>query len=292
MTTTVLTPDGRRLAVELSGHPNGTAVFLLHGMPGSRLGPHPRGMILYRLGVRLISFDRPGYGHSDRKRGRRVADVVADVTAIADALEIEQFAVAGRSGGGPHALACAALLPHRVVRAGVLVGLAPRAAAGLDWSDGMAASNITSFNAAATGHTPAAARLNPAAEAIRADPASLLAQLHAELPVSDRRVVADAGIRAGLVAAYADALRNSTYGWIDDILALCSHWGFELSTVSVPVLLWHGDGDVFSPANHTRWLARQISTAQLVVQAGAAHFGALDVLPEVLRWLVSGQLPF
>ena len=98
--------------------------------------------------------------------------------------------------------------------------------------DGMAASNITSFNAAATGHTPAAASSNPAAEAIRADPASLLAQLHAELPVSDRRVVADAGIRAGLVAAYADALRNSTYGWIDDILALCSHWGFELSTVS------------------------------------------------------------
>jgi pimeloyl-ACP methyl ester carboxylesterase len=249
-------------------------------------------MILYRLGVRLISFDRPGYGHSDRLRGRRVADVVADVAAIADAIGIERFAVAGRSGGGPHALACAALLPHRVIRAGVLVGLAPRAAAGLDWSDGMASSNLTSFNAAATGHEPVAARLNPTAAAIRANPASLLAELDVELPISDRRVVADAGIRAGLIAAHAEALRNSAYGWIDDILALCSHWGFDISAVSVPVLLWHGDSDVFSPASHTRWLARQIATAQLVVQAGAAHFGALDVLPEVLRWLVSGQLPF
>ena len=93
-------------------------MLLLHGTPGSRLGPLPRGRVLYELGVRLVTFDRPGYGWSDRLVSRMVADVVPDVQAIADALELDKFAVAGRSGGGPHALACAALLPHRVTRAG------------------------------------------------------------------------------------------------------------------------------------------------------------------------------
>ena len=142
--------DGRRLSVEVFGDPDGTPVFLLHGTPGSRLGPRPRGAVLHRLGVRLIAFDRPGYGRSDRLPGRQVADVAADIAAIADAYGLEKFAVVGRSGGGPHALACAAMLPHRTTRAAVLVGLAPRGAEGLDWFDGMAKSNVIDFTAAAS----------------------------------------------------------------------------------------------------------------------------------------------
>ena len=110
--------------------------------PGKPAGPHPRSSVLHRLGVRLISFDRPGYGGSDRLEGRRVADAAADVLAIADAYELEKFAVVGRSGGGPHALACAALLPERTTKTAVLVGLAPHGADGLDWFDGMAQSNV------------------------------------------------------------------------------------------------------------------------------------------------------
>jgi pimeloyl-ACP methyl ester carboxylesterase len=102
--------------------------------------------------VRLISFDRPGYGESERKAGRQVADVSADVLAIAAAYELDRFAVVGRSGGGPYALACAALLPDRVTRAAVLVGLAPQGADGLDWFDGMAQFNVTEFTAAANGY--------------------------------------------------------------------------------------------------------------------------------------------
>src|SRR5690348_12319336 len=117
--------DGRRVAVEEWGSPSGSPVLLLHGTPGSRLGPVPRPLVLYQLGIRLITFDRPGYGRSDRMPGRRVADVAADVLEIADALGLERFGVLGRSGGGPHALACAALLPERTTRAAVLVGLAP-----------------------------------------------------------------------------------------------------------------------------------------------------------------------
>jgi pimeloyl-ACP methyl ester carboxylesterase len=271
------------------GDPDGIPIFLLHGTPGSRLGPHPRGQVLHRLGVRLIAFDRAGYGRSDRLRGRQVADVAADVEAIADHYKLDRFAVVGRSGGGPHALACAALLPERATRAAVLVGLAPRGADGLDWFDGMAQSNVTEFTAAATGYDGIAAQLKAAADAIRANPASLIASLEAELPDSDRRVVADSGIRSKLVATYAEALRTSAYGWIDDALAFCSPWGFDLAAVAVPVVLWHGASDVLSPVNHARWLAERIPGATVVVQAGAAHFGALDVLPDILRWLSAGR---
>ncbi|MCG6500466.1 alpha/beta fold hydrolase, partial [Kitasatospora sp. A2-31] len=131
--------DGRALAVETVGDPRGRPVFLLHGTPGSRVGPHPRTSVLYRLGIRLVSFDRPGYGDSARLPGRRVSAAAADVRTIADELGIDRFAVLGRSGGGPHALACAALLPERVTRVALLVSLAPRNAAGLDWYGGRAA---------------------------------------------------------------------------------------------------------------------------------------------------------
>lgn len=126
----VRTADGRRLRIEISGDPRGRPVFLLHGMPGSRVGPRPRSLFLYQRGARLISYDRPGYGGSDRRPGRRVADVAEDVAHVADSLGLDRFAVVGRSGGAPHALACAALLPGRVTRAAAMVGLAPRDARG------------------------------------------------------------------------------------------------------------------------------------------------------------------
>lgn len=267
------------------GDPDGRPILLLHGTPGSRLGPHPRSAVLHRLGVQLISFDRPGYGESDRLEGRKVADAAADVLAIADAYGLEKFAVVGRSGGGPHALACAALLPERTTRAAVLVGIAPHGADGLDWFDGMSQSNVIEFTAAAKGYEDIVAHTKAVANAVRADPASLIAKLQAELPDPDRRVVADRGIRSMLVETHAEALRTSDFGWIDDALAFCSPWGFDPAAVTVPVLLWHGANDVFSPASHARWLAERIPSATVVVQAGAAHFGALDVLPDILRWV-------
>jgi pimeloyl-ACP methyl ester carboxylesterase len=245
--------------------------------------------VLHRLGVRLISFDRPGYGESDRLEGRRVADAAADVLAIADAHGLEQFSVVGRSGGGPHALACAALLPERTARTAVLVGIAPHGADGLDWFDGMTGSNVAEFTAGAKSYADIVAHTREVASAVRANPASLIARLHEELPDSDRRVVADHGIRSMLIKTYAEALRTSDYGWIDDVRAFCSPWGFDPGSITIPVLLWHGASDVFSPASHARWLADKIPSAAVVVQAGAAHFGALDVLPDILRWLCTGH---
>jgi pimeloyl-ACP methyl ester carboxylesterase len=283
----VKAPDGRQLSTQVYGDPDGRPVFLLHGTPGSRLGPHPRAAVLHRLGVQLIAFDRPGYGKSDRLEGRRVADAATDVLAIADAYGLDKFAVVGRSGGGPHALACAALLPDRVTKAAVLVGLAPRGAHGLDWYDGMTQSNVSEHAAAANGPEGLAAMTEAAADAVRADPASLLASLQDQMPDSDRRVVADPGIRAMLLQTYAEGLRTSADGWIDDVLAFYLSWGFDPAMVTVPVLLWHGAVDNLSPVSHAMWLADHIASATVVIQAGAAHFSALDVLPDILRWLSS-----
>ncbi|QXE37603.1 alpha/beta hydrolase [Streptomyces sp. GMY02] len=281
--------DGRHLMVERLGDPRGRPVFLLHGTPGSRLGPAPRGMVLYQRGMQLIAYDRPGYGGSDRLEGRSVADVAQDVATIADALGLERFAVAGRSGGAPHALACAALMPDRVTRTAALVTLAPRDAAGLDWFEGMTAFNVLEYTTASRDPDGMAARLIPRADAIRRDPVRLLDELRGELTDSDRMVVSDAGVRTMLLRNYQEALRGSAYGWIDDALAFCGPWGFDPAAIKGPVLLWHGEKDVFSPVGHSRWLGERIPGATVVLEPTAAHFDALHALPRILTWLLEDE---
>jgi pimeloyl-ACP methyl ester carboxylesterase len=287
VTLVISASDGRRLAVESRGGPSGTPVFLLHGTPGSRSGPRPRPSVLYRLGVQLICYDRPGYGGSDRCQERTVADAARDVLAIADALGIDEFGVVGRSGGGPHALACAALLAGRVQNAAVLVGLAPSDAADLDWYGGMTRSNVEEYGQADTDPEAVTARLTERANQIRDDPESMLRSLLPELTGPDRRIVADVAIRRQLTDTYVEAFRYGAHGWIDDVIAFRRPWGFDLSDITVPTLLWHGAEDVFSPAEHTRWLARQILNAEVDVrvQPGAAHFDAVEILPRVLAWM-------
>ncbi|MGW8488701.1 alpha/beta fold hydrolase [Streptomyces sp. NPDC055886] len=283
--------DGRHLMVERTGDPRGRPVFLLHGTPGSRLGPAPRGMVLYQRHTQLIAYDRPGYGGSDRHEGRRIKDVVEDVRAIADALGLERFAVVGRSGGAPHALACAALMPERITRTAALVSLAPRDAAGLDWFDGMAASNVQAYSTAADDPESLAASFIVRSAQIRRDPVRLLDDLRRELTDSDRLVVNDAGIRSMLLRNFSEGLRHSAWGWIDDAIAFCRPWGFDPARITGRVLLWHGVKDVFAPVGHSRWLAGQIPGATAVLEPAAAHFDAFPMLPRVLDWLLDEREP-
>ncbi|WP_371479963.1 alpha/beta fold hydrolase [Kitasatospora sp. NBC_00315] len=280
----VKTTDGRTLAVESLGDPRGRPVFLLHGTPGSRFGPAPRSSVLYRLGVRLIAFDRPGYGDSDRLPGRRVAAAAVDVRTIADELGLTDFAVLGRSGGGPHALACAALLPGRVTRVAALVSLAPRDAPGLDWYGSMTASNVHAYQEAEQGHHRMEASMQFRSLQIKDDPVRLLLGLAPELPPTDRTVVADEGIRRMLASNFREAFRHNADGWIDDVLAFTAPWGFQVEDVAVPAWLWHGADDRFSPVEHSRWLADRIPGAELFLEPGAAHFGALRVMTAALKW--------
>lgn len=243
-------------------------------------------MVLYQRRMQLIAYDRPGYGTSDRHPGRTVADVAQDVAAIADALGLDTFAVAGRSGGAAGALACAALLPDRVTRTAGMVGLAPRDAEDLDWFAGMAASNVREYTTATDDPEELAARLIPRADGIRKDPGRLLDELRRELTDNDRMIVSDAGLRSMLLRNYREGLRHSAYGWIDDVLAFSRPWGFDPADIRCPVLIWHGELDVFSPVGHSRWLARRIPGATTNIVPSAAHFAALRALPDVLNWLL------
>jgi pimeloyl-ACP methyl ester carboxylesterase len=278
--------DGRRIAVKVSGKPAGHPVFFFHGTPGSNVGPLPRTQVLSMMGVQVISFDRPGYGRSERLFSRTVADVVPDVVAIADSMELERFAVVGRSGGGPHALACAARLPDRVTRAAALVSLAPWGAAGLDWFNGMAGSNVDAFTTAASDPELLVTRLVREAARIAENPASQFADLGTEMPEPDRRMMADAGIRRVLAENSKEALRYGADGWIDDVLAFCSPWGFDVSDIKVPVELWAGEMDVFSPVTHTRWLGDRIPDARVQIRPESAHFDALKELADIMSRLI------
>jgi pimeloyl-ACP methyl ester carboxylesterase len=279
--------EDRLVTADVSGADDGRPVFLLHGTPGSRTGPKPRGSALHRLGVKLITYDRPGYGGSSRKSGRSVADAAADVDAIARELGITRYSVVGRSGGGPHALACAALLPDRVTRTAVLVSVAPSNAQGLDWFGGMADGNVEDYNVAENDRTMLAERMRLRATRTLNDPMGFLNVLQEEMTEADRRVVNSVAIRRQLADAYTEALRTGPFGWIDDIFALRGDWGFNLAAIRSKVRIWHGVDDTFAPVNHARWLAKRIPDAELQLQAVTAHFGAVEALPDMLTWLAA-----
>jgi pimeloyl-ACP methyl ester carboxylesterase len=283
VTQVVQTQDGRRLSVENTGDPDGKPVFLLHGTPGSRKGPRPRGIFLYRLGIRLISYDRPGYSGSERHEGRVVADAAEDVRAIADRFGIDRFSVVGRSGGGPHALACAALLRERVTCAAALSSLAPYDAEGLDWLCGMADSSARAHHDAEANLGALITTLTERAGQARSNSEDLLKALWPELGGRDK----DVARRRLIARTDAEALRDSADGWIDDVIALSHPWGFKLSEIMAPIMLWAGTSDVFTPVGHTYWLAQHIERADVRIENGKTHFGAVETLPRILTWVAA-----
>lgn len=203
--------DRRRvLAIEEWGDLRGEAVFLLHGTPGSRLGPVPRPSKLHRLGVRLISYDRPGYGASSRDAGRKIAAAAEDVETIADELGIKSFAVVGRSGGGPHALACAALLPKRVTVVASLVGLAPFNAVDDEWwYKGMTPGNVEVYELMANAPKDLKRMLRVRSANGLKDPSQMLPVISDGLLPTDRRIVDDRGIRLLLLNTYRTAFAQA-----------------------------------------------------------------------------------
>ncbi|MFD0269038.1 alpha/beta fold hydrolase [Streptomyces sp. NPDC127106] len=286
MRVEVKTGDGRKLVAEEWGEPDGLPVLLHHGTPGSRLGTALADVVRRHPQFRFFSYDRPGYGESDRRPGRRVADAAADAVAVADALGVGAFAVVGRSGGGPHALACAALLPERVTAVAVLVGLAPRDAARLDWFAGMTPYNVAYYSLAMCDPAALERRITPRAEEIRRDPGRLIDELRRDLADVDLPVLEDEQVRRMLLDNYREALRTSAHGWLDDSLAFCRPWGFEPGSITCRALLWHGAEDCFTPAGHFRWLAAHIPGSTTVLVPGAGHFAAQYALSDALGWLL------
>ena len=143
--------DGRELEVLLGGDPTGLPIVLHHGTPGHATTYADWDGACVSRGLRLVAAARPGYGASARAPGRRVADAAADTAALLDHLGAGEFLTAGWSGGGPHALACAALLPGRCLAAASLAGVGAYGQSDLDFLAGMAAENVDEFGVATKG---------------------------------------------------------------------------------------------------------------------------------------------
>jgi pimeloyl-ACP methyl ester carboxylesterase len=269
---TLTTPDGRTLAYVERGPEDGLPVVLSHGTPGSRFARHPDPGIYERHGVRVVAYDRPGYGRSDPHRGRSVADAAADITAIAEDFGFERFAVVGGSGGAPHALACGALLADRVIRVGALVTPAPSDAEDFDFFEGLAEINVKEFGAALEGEEAIEAFLQPLVDGVRADPDAVIEALLTELPEVDRRLASRPDFRAIMKESFVEAVRQGVRGWADDDLAFAKPWGFALEDVSVETRVWQGELDVLTPRPHGEYVASRLPNGRFELLEGGGHF--------------------
>jgi pimeloyl-ACP methyl ester carboxylesterase len=279
-------PDGRILHVHEDGDPQGRPVVSHHGTPSGG-GNYPRHAELARsLGLRLIGYDRPGYGGSTPHPGRTVADAAGDVAAILDALEIERFATWGGSGGGPHALACAALLPDRCAAAVTLAGVAPYEAEGLDWLAGQGADNVAEWAAAQEGREALEAFCTGMREELtHATPAGLVEALRSLLSEVDAASVTDA-LGEHLLRGLRHGLAPGVDGWVDDDHAFLAPWGFALDAVAVPVLVWQGRHDLMVPPAHGEWLAGHVAGAEARLSEEDGHITLVERrMGDVYAWL-------
>ena len=267
----VIADDGRALEVVVGGPSDGIPLMFFHGTPGAA-GPFDRLIDTgAERGVRHIAYSRPGYGGSDRHRGRSVASCVADVVAIADALGYDRFYCSGGSGGGPHSIACAALIPDRVIAVAAIATPAPVDAQDFDWTADMGADNIEEFGAARSGDAALREYLEREAAAVNGVSADELLRVWRNLFCeADRRAVSGA-YAEHTVRQIERSLSSGIWGWHDDDLALVADWGFDLDQVAVPLHIWHGAEDHFVPVAHGEWLAAHVPGAKAQLRPGAGH---------------------
>ncbi len=254
----------RALQVREEGDPGGQLVLLHHGTPGSALIHAPWAQDAAGRGLRLVSYSRPGYAGSTRHPGRTVAGAAADAAAIADALGAERFATWGTSGGGPHALACAALLGGRVVAAATLASVAPRVD-GIDFFGGMGEDNAREFEAAIAGETELRALLVNA-EVVE------LESLFSPVDMAAMNGPVGAYLMEGIHIGTAPGFD----GWIDDDLAFVAPWGFDPGDISVPVQVWQGRQDKMVPYAHGVWLARRLPRVDVRMSPDDGHITLME----------------
>jgi pimeloyl-ACP methyl ester carboxylesterase len=242
-----------------------------HGTPNIGTPPAPLAAASAGLGIRWIGFDRPGYGGSTGVADRAASVAATCAAAVADALQVERFAVMSHSGGGPHALACAGLLGGRVRAAAVLASLAPFDAPGLDWFAGMGPAGVATLRAAAAGR---AARERHEVEAGDGPPDFV-----------DADLAALRGEWGWFVSVVGPALAAGPGPMIDDDLAYVRPWGVAVDDVAAPVLVVHGSADLVVPSGHGVWLAEHLPTAELWLSPEDGHISVMRRAAEALAWL-------
>jgi pimeloyl-ACP methyl ester carboxylesterase len=265
------TPDGRIIDITVSGPENGTPLIFHHGTPGAVTQVRVLQRAAHARGLRLVTFSRAGYGSSTRRPGRAVVDAAADVQALLDHLGISRCLVAGWSGGGPHALATAARLPDRVAGVLTLASVMPCDLPDLDFMAGMGELNIEEFSLAVAGESALRPNLEKQAPELRsANAAGLHAALSSILSDVDRGLLTHE-LAEDTAASFAEGLRLSVDGWVDDDLAFVKPWGFSLNEISVPAFVWQGGQDLMVPPAHGEWLAAHIPDAVTHLEPSQGH---------------------
>jgi pimeloyl-ACP methyl ester carboxylesterase len=263
--------DGRSLDVTTGGGTGPMALIAHHGTPGEGTKFADWEPTAAARGLRLIGYSRPGYATSDRNPGRTVGDVAADVAELADALDVDRFVSIGRSGGGPHTIACAALLPDRCLASAALVTVAPWNAEDLDFFDGMAQGNIEEFSAALDGEAALRAWMAVHGEPYRHVTGGTMAATMADLlPPVDLAVLTGEFAEKD-AAGMRRALEHGFDGWVDDDLAFTRPWGFDVTTIRRPVRIWQGELDQLVTVAHGQWLADRIPGATFHLARGHGH---------------------
>jgi pimeloyl-ACP methyl ester carboxylesterase len=275
-------PDGRWLGYREAGDPRGTPLLFFHGLPGSRF-QCPDHAEASDLGVRLIAPERPGYGLSDPSP--EAYPLVAwprDVAALADALEIDRFAIAGYSLGGVFAAACAHELSQRVTRVGLISSAATLDVAGNwhGWGPMRAFYELARTDAAA---------FSAAAESAAASPESFVAALTDAGGDVDRRALASPALRERFLRDARETLRRNAAALLRDVVLAARSWGFDVGAVRVPAFVWHGLEDVYAPPAMAKFLAATIPGARAWLYAGEGHLLMFDRWPEILRALTATE---
>jgi pimeloyl-ACP methyl ester carboxylesterase len=259
-----------------------------HGTPGAGLPYEPFVRDAEARGLEYVAYSRPGYADAPRHEGRSVADCAADVAALLDELGAERCYTLGWSGGGPHALACAALLGDRVIKAASVAGVAPFDADGLAWKAGMGEENLQEFAAMEAGPEQLRAFLEQARSSLTAITAEQIeVSLGDLIGDADRRVIAG-DFAAWLAETFRTALANSSDGWFDDDIAFFGDWGFDLGAIGVPVTVWQGGDDRMVPFAHGEWVAAHVPGARAELRRGEGHISLLvDRFGEILDDLIA-----
>ncbi|MBZ5737705.1 alpha/beta fold hydrolase [Nocardioides mangrovi] len=279
-------PDGRTIEVLEMGDPDGLAV-LYHGGSPSAVAEHaPFDELARRRGLRIVTYSRPGYGASTpRPAAGAYADDVEESALVLDHLGIGEFLTYGWSGGGPRALACAALLPDRCLAAATVAGVGPLHGAGLDWFDGMAEENHAEYHAAEQGREVYEAYLlEHFMPVLQATPEELSEALGGLVtPVDQATMVGDFADWISRTFRHAGA--QGVVGVRDDGIAAVTPWGFDLADIRVPVAVWQGRQDAMVPFAHGAWLAATVPGARAHLLEEEGHLSILDRLDEILAEL-------
>ena len=279
-------PDGRRLEVLVEGPADGLPLLVHTGTPSAPVRYGPLIDAATRLGLRTVVLSRPGYAEATPRPGRSVADVAGDVAAVLDAMGAGRFVTIGTSGGGPHALACAALLPDRCAAAACVAGVAPYPAEGLDWLAGMGRENVEEFQAAMAGDEPLRRYLQEQAQVLATVDATQVVAAFGDLvsEVDQRSLTGE--FAENTAASLRRSVSTGVAGWRDDDRAFVKDWGFPLGT-GAPVAIWQGGQDRMVPYAHGGWLAARYPGARVHLLPEEGHLsliagGAAPILAELV----------